>query len=313
MNTDAGFVDQPTSRPRRERLTTTLIFALLFHGIILLGVGFVALVPDSPPATTVKVTVATSGAAHAPQKAYYLARFNQLGAGNTRVRAPEHAPAAGGQSLVDHGAWLGNHLARLLAKPVLHDTFSRFDESRPERADRLVTTKADSRLVAKHVYRPADTRPRNVSVRLSAPAPRQARALSPSAVKLPRLYGPHPEANARTTKARQAIYAPYLLAWRQRIEQVGTHQFAKLVPHGIKKGHLTLSVTLGRDGSVRSLSIIKRSAHPELDAAALKIIRLAAPFAPFPPKIRALSQTLTFTYRWNFYRHAGRGALGLGG
>jgi protein TonB len=312
MNTDAASLDHLTTRPRRERLTTTLIFAVLIHGLVLLGVGFAALVPAHPPATTVNVTVATHRADTAPHQARYLARFNQFGPGNTHVLVPERPSDGAGQPLANHGSKLARHMAELLPRPALAKAFSRFDTPRPEESE-LVSTSADSRLVTRHMAQPAPEKLRALSVRLAAPDRGVENVLQPSAVKLPQLYGRHPEADARTTNARQALYAPYLLAWQRRIEQVGTTQFAKLVPGYIKKGHLTLSVTLTSDGSVRSLSIIKRSSHPELDAAALKIIRLAAPFAPFPAKLRARSKTLTFTYRWNFIRHAGEGSLGLGG
>lgn len=312
MNTDAASLDHLTARPRRERLTTTLIFAVLIHGLVLLGVGFAALVPAHPPATTVNVTVATHRADTAPRHASYLARFNQFGPGNTHVLVPQRPSSGAEQPLTNPASELARRMAELLPNPALTQTFSRFDIPRPEE-NRIITTDAESRLVARHIMQPTPDKPRAVAVQLSAPVRGAGYGPDSSAVELPQLYGAHPEASALTTNAREALYAPYLLAWQRRIEQVGTQQFVKLVPGYIKKGHLTLSVTLTSDGSVRSLSIVKRSSHPELDAAALKIIRLAAPFAPFPPELRKRSKTLTFTYRWNFIRHAGQGSLGLGG
>jgi len=313
VNTDAAPLDHLASRPRRERLTTTLIFALLIHGLVLLGVGFAALVPEHPPATSVNVTVATRRAANAPEHAHYLARFNQFGPGNTHVRVPERPSSGAERPWTASSYELARYMAETMTNPALAGTFSRFDTPPPAEESRLITTSADSRLVARHIIQPAPERPRAISLRLTLPGDAAANPSDPVAVKLPQLYGKHPEANARTTNARQSLYAPYLLAWQRRIEQVGTREFAELVPGYIKRGHLTLSVTLASDGSVRALSIIKRSSHPELDAAALKIIRLAAPFAPFPSELRARSKTLTFTYRWNFIRHAGQGSLGLGG
>lgn len=312
MNTRADTLDQVSRRPRHERLITTLIFALLAHGIIILGIGFKAIVPGQPPGTAVNITLSTTKAAEAPREAYYLARFNQIGPGNTTVRVPER-PQSFGVPFADSSSNLAGQLARLLPNPALNRAFTKFEVPDQTLRDRLITTTADSRSARGQPLRSNYHQRRAVFVRLPAPARGQPHEPTLSNVELPQLYGPHPEDRARAANARAAMYAPYLLHWQRRIEQVGTAQFAKLVPNAIKRGHLTLSVTLGSDGGVRSISIVKRSRHPELDAAALKIIRMAAPFSPFPPDLRAHSDALTFAYRWNFIRHGDEGSLGLGG
>ena len=55
----------------------------------------------------------------------------------------------------------------------------------------------------------------------------------------------------------------------------------------------------------------RTSGHPELDSAALGIVRIAAPFDPFPTAMRERYPVLRFAYEWQFLngRLAGDGAV----
>ena len=48
------------------------------------------------------------------------------------------------------------------------------------------------------------------------------------------------------------------------------------------------------------------SGQRELDQAAMQILRLAAPFEPFPEGLRAEYDVLRFAYEWRFSEGAGR-------
>ncbi|MGH8128479.1 MAG: energy transducer TonB [Gammaproteobacteria bacterium] len=295
----------------RERLITALIFALLAHGVILLGVGFVSLVPRPSHNRTVAVTlVRDTRVVPPPRNVDYLAQANQRGPGNTRRHdAPRPALGAG----------------EPFTQPDLN-LAAAFRAESPA-LQRLLQADATHPVPARHSVIGSTTGPRLAA---SGPAPRAgerppllARLVPPSQaqnadshspiVTLPRLHGAHPKRNADTTNTRASVYAPYLEAWRTRIEVVGNQHYSALVPAYIKHGHVTLTITLNADGSIQSVRPMRRSRYPELDAAALKMIRLAAPFPPFPPAVRKLTSRLTFTYQWNFIRGAGNeGSVGLG-
>ena len=63
-------------------------------------------------------------------------------------------------------------------------------------------------------------------------------------------------------------------------------------------GQLVLTVSVNRDGSVRSADIIQSSGHKLLDDAALRIVKLAAPFPPIPPGEKV--DELYVTRTWQF-------------
>ena len=54
------------------------------------------------------------------------------------------------------------------------------------------------------------------------------------------------------------------------------------------------------DGSLGKVTVRRSSGHPVLDQAAVRIVRLAAPFAPLPADIRAETDVLVITRTWVF-------------
>jgi protein TonB len=65
-------------------------------------------------------------------------------------------------------------------------------------------------------------------------------------------------------------------------------------------GSLLLDVAIRSDGSVKEIIIRRSSGHDLLDSGAVKIVRLAAPFAPFPDQIKGEVDILHVTRNWKF-------------
>ncbi len=65
-------------------------------------------------------------------------------------------------------------------------------------------------------------------------------------------------------------------------------------------GNLILHVAVRADGSIEHVRVLRSSGFEVLDEAAVKIVELAAPFAPFPPDIRAETDVLDITRTWQF-------------
>ena len=94
-------------------------------------------------------------------------------------------------------------------------------------------------------------------------------------------------------------FAQYEEDWRAKIERVGTLNYPPEA-RGRLYGNLQLTVTLRPDGSVESIYLDRSSGLKVLDAAASKIVRMATPFAAFPPDIRRDTDLLVITRTWFF-------------
>jgi len=63
-----------------------------------------------------------------------------------------------------------------------------------------------------------------------------------------------------------------------------------------------VTVSIKSDGSLERVEINRPSGQRILDAAAVRIVQLAAPFAPFPADIAKDTDILSITRTWIFTR-----------
>ncbi|HEX8989935.1 MAG TPA: TonB family protein, partial [Rhodocyclaceae bacterium] len=65
-------------------------------------------------------------------------------------------------------------------------------------------------------------------------------------------------------------------------------------------GSLVVTVTIKSDGSIKDVIVDRPSGFKVLDEAARNIIRLAAPYAAFPPNIARDTDEIVITRMWSF-------------
>jgi protein TonB len=94
-------------------------------------------------------------------------------------------------------------------------------------------------------------------------------------------------------------FAQYEEDWRVKIERIGSLNYPPEA-RGRVYGNLRLTVSIRPDGNVESIELDRSSGLKVLDAAAFKIVRMASPFAAFPPDIRRDTDLLIITRTWFF-------------
>lgn len=102
---------------------------------------------------------------------------------------------------------------------------------------------------------------------------------------------------ARTHEYR---FAQYIEDWRVKVERIGNLNYPEQARRLQVYGKLVLSVSIRADGSVENIEVSKSSGQRILDAAAMRIVKLAAPFSPLPPTITQDTDILTITRTWTF-------------
>ena len=100
-------------------------------------------------------------------------------------------------------------------------------------------------------------------------------------------------------------YAAYMEAWRAKVERVGNLNYPEQARKRKLTGALVLAVALNPDGSINDIIVRRSSGHKVLDDSAIRIVRLAAPFSPFPDAILKETDILHITRTWQFLNNRG--------
>lgn len=94
-------------------------------------------------------------------------------------------------------------------------------------------------------------------------------------------------------------FARYFEDWRARVEKVGNQNYPEEA-RGRIYGTLQMTVVIDRNGTLLDSVIERSSGSPVLDRAARRIVKLAAPYPPFPPEIAHDTDVLEITRTWMF-------------
>ncbi len=100
--------------------------------------------------------------------------------------------------------------------------------------------------------------------------------------------------------AKQSVDAAYLLDWRRRLEAVGNQYYPEASIRYGMYGDLRMLVVIRQDGSLEDIQVLSSSGYAVLDEAAIKIVRMAAPYSPFPPELKATTDKLEIVRTWHF-------------
>ncbi|HTV49541.1 MAG TPA: energy transducer TonB [Steroidobacteraceae bacterium] len=282
--------------PVRDRLVMTLFLAAVLHGIIILGITFSAGTrqPEAAPGLEVLLVSDELPSAERNDHATFLAQRTQLGSGNTdeavrprnRASAPPLEPQDGvvdGTSPTTLGSAQSGQDERVLATTAAQPDIRWFGELDAGAAP--------------------GARPLDVPAHATAePGPQD----EPGPVEL---RGPRRDELWVTPDSREAALAPYLDSWRRRVERIGTLNF----PAAARRAGAAspeIEVAIEADGHISRMLIRRSSGDPELDQAALSILKLASPFDRFPAELAQRYRTLRFVYVYQFLGgRAGGGAL----
>ncbi len=101
---------------------------------------------------------------------------------------------------------------------------------------------------------------------------------------------------------REYAFARYVEDWITKVERVGNVNYPEAARRQGIYGSLKLTVSIFASGKIEAIEIDRSSGSKILDAAAIKIVELAAPFAAFPDDMRKKADILSITRTWTFTR-----------
>jgi len=284
---------ESAKRPKSEVeiLTLALVLALVLHAAVITQLHFDWLNAerDSTPADLDVVLVEWSSD-KAPEQADFLAQANQQGGGENseRERPSSPPPSEPTGAAPDRPEPQPMRQPERTASPaeVLTQQESPREIAPAEDAETERNTLPDasellqqSRRIAQTTADPLDTE---------------------------RLLPRRPRRKFITANTREHLYASYMRAWVAKVERVGNMNYPERARQRNLEGSLVLSVDVLADGSIEHVRVMRSSGYDLLDEAAVRIVRLAAPYAALPPDVRQETDVLTITRTWQF---SARGVL----
>ena len=115
-----------------------------------------------------------------------------------------------------------------------------------------------------------------------------------------RAYAERPRHKWVTARTKEHKFAAYMEAWRQKVERIGNLNYPDEARRSRLSGNLLLDVALNPDGSINEITLRRSSGMRVLDDAAIRIVKLAAPFAKFPRDIAEEVDILHIERTWQF-------------
>ncbi|TXS90671.1 energy transducer TonB [Parahaliea maris] len=273
-------IDQP--------MKLALGVALALHVALLLGVSFDAVTDDEHYRPQIDVTLARRPAEQAPDDATHVAQVNQLGSGETSERAEISSQAS--------PTLFNPEPAQQALSP------RELREQRNQHERQLATiAEAERRLAeAQAAEEQMDSAMLGISPEVDE-LTRELANLEATRDKQAANYSNMPRVRRLTSlSTRESIDAAYLHDWRQRVEAVGNQYYPEAsIRYGIY-GSLRLLVVIDHSGHLEDIRVLSSSGYALLDEAAIKIVRMASPYAPFPPELRATTDKLEIIRTWQF-------------
>ena len=275
-----------TGRDKHTRFRNALALALAVHAALILTISFSASTPMTYSTPQIEVTLASRPSATSPQDARQIAQANQEGSGDeveiSQISRRNILP------FVQHSQ----------QQPLMQV----HQEQLGQQSDVLTTT---ARAANTQTIKPTQHAQREVSLEgISPEVDRLSEELASLQAELDQQtsnYADRPRVRRLTAaSAKKSADAAYLLDWQQRLETVGNHYYPQAsVRYGIY-GSLRMLVVIRRDGSLEDIQILSSSGYAVLDEAAITIVRMAAPYSPFPPELRATADKLEIVRTWHF-------------
>ncbi len=306
-----------------DRLGLALFFAVVVHAVLILGVSFSPTERTDTQSNTLDIILVQHRTQEAPEDADYLAQADQDGGGENAEQsrpatptpapftAPEPALAAASPPVEPSEPVVAEDPEARDPRPAPQDPApepmlaqtevpTERVVSEPERTEPepLHEPEPESRPQPKPAAQPAPTKTLEAATLVSRSL--AMASLSAEIDRKMKAYAERPRRKWINARTREYKYASYMEAWRTKVERIGNLNYPDEARRRKLSGSLLLDVALNADGSINEITLRRSSGHRVLDDAAMRIVKLAAPYAPFPKSIREETDILHIERTWQF-------------
>ena len=309
-----------------DRLIFTLLFSVIIHLVIVLGVSFtVTSPPTNQPVSNLEITLVKQQTKLEPEQADFLAQANNEGGGETDEKSPEPTPdepipaaiEASSAEIIPPPQEVVPEPVPVVKPPIPEPEVTEVVETPPEpekpikptkmvtqaNAERKVDVVEEPEDELKEIKEaPLETKPRLSARDLVLRAKTEISRLEKQLDESRKALSKRPKKRRLSSRTKEYAGAAYHDAWRRKVERIGNLNYPIEAKRKRINGSLMLSVDINPDGSVPPDGIVisRSSGHKVLDDAAVKIVRLASPYAVIPENVLQGYDMITIIRTWRF-------------
>lgn len=286
-----------------DRLGLTVFFAVVLHSLIILGISFDIIEPAQPPQKLpgLEITLVQSKADKEIKDADFLAQASQEGGGESKEKVRPSTPT---QSPIPQEE-VADVQQTAAPPPMPVNPEAEFKPqdipANPQPGvEEILTLRQSEQKIAAAIAAPEAKQETRITAAQLLSRSREIASLAAEIDQAKRVFAQRPKRKIISARTSEYRFASYEQAWRMKVERVGRINFPDEAKRQKLSGSLIMAVTINTDGSIKSLDIRRPSRHKILDDAALRIVRLAAPFSPFSKEMRKDTDELVIIRTWIF-------------
>lgn len=282
----------PNMQPKAgagDRLAFTLFLATAMHAAIVLGISFDLFDPPNI-SKTLEVTLANFKSLEEVKDADYLAQASQKGSGTLEKKA---LPSTDQKASIQE-----NQIKRVTPPPQTAAQPKVVEQAKKKQISTI--SKAPRKAPQATPKKPTQDKEKTVKPRKKIDLSAEIASLEARLLQKRQEYAKRPRIHRITAASTmQDKGAYYKESWRRKIEKIGNLNYPEEARKRKIYGKLTVMVALKPDGSLKEVKVLRSSGQTVLDDAAIRIVKLAAPFAPFTPDLKDVD-ILEIIRTWRF-------------
>lgn len=270
-----------------DRLGMTLFLAAVFHGIVILGITFSISPPaESESLPTLDVILVQTQNPSEAEDAKYLAQVSQQGGGNSEEQSRPTDLFTAPSLSKNPGMAMATSQQQLASQKQVEEVALLHQDNSSYSIDTDVEKQNPNKATL------LNRQNQNQNSKQARLAHELSTQIQNQAEKTRTRY--------LNSSTREFVPATYMRQWINRVERIGNLNYPDQARREKLSGTLILDVVINADGELVKTDLRQSSGHQILDDAAKRIVQLAAPYSPFPPKLRQQADVIHITRSWEF-------------
>lgn len=294
LDTLAAVPPPPLALKVRDKLAlpvpmqSSILVSVAFHAVLILGLSFVVSpINFAAPHNVLEVVLVNSKSQRKPDKADALAQANLDGGGNVDDKRRAKSPFP---NLPEE---------RKTAEDV-KQAQQRVQQMELEMKQLMTQAKAKAKVVQTEMNNTPSGVPDPAA---TAELIKRSQEIERLEAQISREYQAYQQRPRRTfvgARTMESRFALYVDGWRVKVERVGNINYPQEARDRNIQASLQMTVAIKANGDIENIEINRSSGHKFLDRAAMRIVRMSAPFDPFPPNLKKDTDVLHITRTWMF-------------